>query len=148
VKLITESLCSSFKVVSPVENTKDSRAKVANKQIKEILDQSDEQLVTVLCTEDTILQRAIRYKPVRFLLPSGFPMRGEDGLFKELFSGMNVLIDPTILYKNEIEWYYQTAQSFSSRVTIYCRYDPFRRTVPMSCMNKGLIIRASTKYYE
>ena len=75
-------------------------------------------------------------------------MKVEDGLFKDLFSGMNVLIDPTILYKNEIEWYYQTAQSFSSRVIIYCRYDPYECVIPMGCMRKGLIIRASTKYYE
>ena len=78
-------------------------------------------------------------------MPSTFPDNAE---YKELFSGNNVLVDPSVAYKRQIEWYYDTALFFSSRVVIYCRYDPFIYTVPLSCMNKGLIIRASTKYYE
>lgn len=148
MRVIVDELNHGCRKVSiPCEDTSlEARSRATVKGVNDLLYESDELLITILCTEDQYLLDLIKGSKTRFLMPSNFSM--EEVSYNELFSGANVLIDPSIHFLKEIKWYYQTALSFDSRVMIFCRYDPYTTKVPMQCMEKGLIIRASTKYYE
>lgn len=148
MKLIVEALNEDIRLVIQCKNTKESRAIAAEKGVIQILKDTDHQLVTILCTEDAILHRLIKKRAVRYLMPSSFPLKVTPDLFKQFFQGSNVLIDPNPYILNQLHWYYETAKTFSSRIVIYCRYDPFIDRIPAACMDKGLLIRAGRKHYE